>query len=257
MKYADEISIGVLDIYTQEQLNRCIESLPQEVSFGIVSNTIQRHVPSSANPPEVIKHHSREVSLGTMKNDLLHFWRTINPKKYHFIIHSNQVIQDPQFFVETIENAKVFGTWFMSGNAKSLSEIEDEESKRTCVIGELNTEVLFILDSLIDHIGFFDERYYNAKDLDTLDYIARLRTLNLTTPANYYPIVSKGLTREIGTIRKIGYSEDVEKTPDLKFSYGLFAHMHKWVPGYNELPKATEAQLMESLDSLQKNYAQK
>ncbi len=56
----NEIAIGVLDLYTQEDLNNCLASIPKELVVGVMGNTANIHVPMSGNV-QFTKRHSKEV----------------------------------------------------------------------------------------------------------------------------------------------------------------------------------------------------
>ena len=254
----NEIAIGVLDLYTQEDLNNCLASIPKELTIGVMANTANIHIPLSGNI-QFTKRHSKEVSLATLKNDFIHYLRLNDPKKFIFFIHSNQTIQNSKIFEETVLLAKTFGTWCMTGPSKVVAEVEDDTTKLTATFAETpNTEFLFVLDNLFDHVGFFEERFCNGRDLDTLDFINRLQKKGLAVPPNYYSCILNGLRRSASKIQKIGYEDaNIDISSSLKFSYGIFYHLHQYIPGQEDIDKSRgvkKEEMLDKLEQLQKNY---
>ncbi len=260
MKPLNDIAVGILDIYTQEDLDSCLAAMPKNITLGIMSNTLNHHVPFAKQSIAFTCRHTKEVSLATLKNDFVHYLRVNNPKKHIFFIHANQIIQNPNIFIDTIQLAKTFGTWCITGPSKIVAEIEDDVTKLNATVTDIpNTGFLFVLDNLFDHVGFFEERYYNGKDLDTLDFINRLQKKGLAVPPSYYSCLSNGLTHTKSKMQKINYEEmDVANSPTLNFSYGIFLHLHQYIPGSDDSKQrcVKKEEMLEKLEILQKNYSQ-
>jgi hypothetical protein len=248
----DKIGIGIIDIYEQEDLDVCYASIPEELKPNVFI------VSATNNKPPVETDQYRkygDVPMATLRNWLLSQFR-INEYKYLFLLHSNQIIDDPKIFENTIKLGEVFGTWVVMGDGKNSLPLEDEESGVTLHASpELNSEFMFILSSIISNNGYFDERFFNTKDLDVMDYILKLRKKGVYLPNHYHPTIGSGVKKSFNTIKKIGFKDFPDTHRSVGLSYGYFVHNHKYIPGQNDPAGVTQEQLLTFLETLQKNYA--
>ena len=247
-----KIGIGILDIYEQEDLESCYSSIPIDLRDNVF-------VASATRSKMVNKNYRKynEVSMATLRNWLIAQFR-LNDYKYYFLLHSNLVIDDPQLFEKTIKLGEVFGTWAIMGDGKNSLPLEDEDSGTTLhATPELNSEFMFLLSGIVTNAGYFDERYFNTKDLDVLDYIIKLREKGVYLPAHYHPTIGEGTKRSLNIIKKIGFKDFPENHHSVSLSYGYFVHRNKYIPGQNDPPGVTQEQLVSSLEGLQKNYAKR
>ena len=134
---------------------------------------------------------------------------------------------------------------------KTINALE-RANVRTAIVG---TE--FNIDLSNQNNGYFDERFFNTKDLDVLDYINKLRKKGVYTPANYNPTIGSGFKKSYNPIRKIGFKDIPDKDNSVSMSYAYFFHNNKYIPGQNDPAGVTQDQLLTSLQTLQKNYAKK
>jgi hypothetical protein len=173
-----------------------------------------------------------------------------------FLLHSNQIVKDPNIFENTIKLGEVFGTWVIMGDGKHSLPLEDEESGLTLHASpELNSEFMFILSSVVTNNGYFDERFFNTKDLDVMDYIIKLRNKGIYPPAHYHPTIAEGMSKSYKNIEKIGFRDFPDDHRSVGLSYAYFVHNNKYIPGQNEPAGITQEQLVSFLEILQKNYA--
>lgn len=246
----DEIAIGILDIYEQEDLESCYTSIPEELK----NNTFV----ASATKNKMVNSQYRkygEVPMATLRNWLLTEFRKRN-YKYFFLLHSNQIVDNKKIFEETIQNAKIFGTWVIMGDGKNSLPLEDEASGQTIYASpQMNSEFMFIFNNIVSNVGFFDERFYNTKDLDVLDFLIRLREKGLYPPAHYNITIGEGMKKTFNKITKIGYKDLPENEKGVAISYGYFMHRHKYFPGQNDPAGITQDELIAYIQKLQKNYA--
>lgn len=248
----NEIGIGIIDIYAQEDLESCYSSVPEELK----ENTF---VVSATNNKMVNEKYKKygEVPMATLRNWLISQLRQ-EKYKYFFIFHSNQIIENANLFENTIKIGETFGTWVLLGEGKHSLPLEDEGTGVTLYASpELNSEFMFILSGIVTNNGYFDERFYNTKDLDVLDYIIKLRKKGVYLPANYHPTIGSGLKKNNSTIQKIGYKDIPDTHKSVGLSYGYFMHLHKYIPNNNDPVGVTQEQLISSLEALQKNYGKK
>jgi len=246
----NETGIGILDIYDQEDLESCYTSIPKDYKDNIfvVSGTKNKMVNENYRQ-------YGDVPMATLRNWLISQFR-IKGLKYFFLLHSNQVVDDPNIFEKTIKMAEVFGTWFLLGDGAKSLPLEDEETKETLYASpELNSEFMFIFSNIINHVGYFDERYFNTKDLDVLDYVIKLRNKNLFPPAHYYATIGDGLKRIKKEIKKTGFFDFPSTERSVGLTYGYFLHNHKYIPGQNDPAGVTQEDLLKFVENLQKNYA--
>lgn len=247
-----EIGIGILDIYEQKDLESCYTSIPENLRENVFV--------ASATKNKMVNSNYRqygEVPMATLRNWIISQLR-LNGFKYFFILHSNQIVDNPDIFEKTIKTANVFGTWFMLGDGIKSLPLEDEESKETLyATPQLNSEFMFILSNIVSNVGYFDERYFNTKDLDVLDYVIRLRKKGLYPPAHYNATIGDGLKKTTNEIKKIGFKDFPSMERSVGLSYGYFMHNHKYIPGQNEPAGITQEELLKFLETLQKNYAKK
>lgn len=255
----NDIGIGIIDVHSTEMVEKCIKSIPENLkeSIFIVSNKLKSN--------SVYKNFDKQVPFATLRNYLINEMR-INDKKYYFILNSNVEIIDLNFFEKTIKLAETFGTWFMTGQGKGKSvSVEDDAANVSLEISpHLNTNVLFLYSGIIKNFGFFEERFFNTKDLDIIDYINRLREKKVYPPKHFNPTIGTGLVLEQeAEIEKINhrdipksqteYKPDGDKSMELSIAY--FYHKHKYVPNQNEPAGVTQQELLQFMEELQKNYA--
>lgn len=246
----DKIGIGIIDIYEQEDLEVCYASIPEELKPNVF-------VASATNNTMVNEKYRKygDVPMATLRNWLLSQMR-LNEYKYLFLLHSNQIVDDPKIFENTIRLGEVFGTWVVMGDGKNSLPLEDEESGVTLHASpELNSEFMFILSSIVTNNGYFDERYFNTKDLDVMDYVLKLRKKGVYPPSHYHPTIGEGMKKSYHPIKKIGFKDFPDMHRSVGLSYGYFVHNHKYIPGQNDPAGITQEQLLSFLETLQKNYA--
>jgi hypothetical protein len=248
----EKIGIGIIDIYEQEDLDLCYSSIPDDLK----PNTFVVSCTENKKIGENYKKYG-EVPMATLRNWLISQFR-LKGYKYYFIIYSNQSITDENLFENTIKIGETFGTWFLLGEGKHSLPLEDEGSGNTLYASpELNSEFMFMLSGIVTNNGFFDERFFNTKDLDVLDYTLNLRSKGVYPPANYNATIGSGLKKRYSSIKKIGYKDIPDTHRSVALSYGYFMHKHKYIPGQNDPAGVTQQQLISSLEALQKNYAKK
>lgn len=260
----NQIGIGILDLYTQEDLENCIKSIPEEFIYRgdgdtkpnqlfIVSN-------NKNNPLSVVSKYTKyntPVQLATMRNKLISQMR-IEGLKYYFLIHSNQVITDPNIFENTLKLAETFGTWVILGPSTDNIPLEDDQNNLTLNLSKnLNSEFMFIFSGIVKTFGYFDERYFNGKDIDVLDYVLKLRKKNAYPPTNYHPTISSGLESGIGNINKLGYRDMPDMDKDVQLTYAYFFNNHKYIPTQNDPKNVSEQELLVEMEKIQNNYAKK
>jgi hypothetical protein len=243
----EDIGIGIIDVYQQQNLDSCLESIPEDLKNNvyIVSNT-----------NNIIKNfkytkYDREVSFASLRNKLLTQFR-LAKKKYLFMLYSNYAITETNFFESTLKIASTFGTWMMTGPGSNSFELEDEVSKNSLKISpELNGEVIFMFSGLIKKFGYFNEQLSSNNQLELLDYILRLRKEGLYPSNHFNPILDKGLYKVPSKMNKINHSK--ERSDEL--SFGMFQHLHNFIPGYNDPAGITQEQLFAELERIQQTYA--
>jgi hypothetical protein len=246
----EEIGIGIIDIYDQEDLDICYGSIPDEYKDNVF-------VVSSTNNTMVNDKYRiyGEVPMATLRNWLISQFR-IQGYKYYFIFESNHSINENDFFEKTIKIAETFGSWFLLGDGKSSLPLEDEETNVVLHASpEMNSGFMFTFSGIIKNNGYFDERYPNTKDIDVLDYIVKLRKIGVYPPAHYNLTIGDGLKKSGSTVKKIGYKDFPETHRSVGLAYAYFAHKNKYLPGQNDPTGITQDQLLKFLETLQKNYA--
>jgi len=248
----NEIGIGILDVYDQEDLESCYNSIPEELKQNVL-------VASCSNNKMVNENYRKynDVPFATLRNWLTTQFR-IQEKKYFFLINSNQTITDVNLFENIIKLAEVFGTWMMTGPGSNNVELEDDTAGVTLNLSpELNTDFIFLLSGIVKNNGLFDERYFNSKDLDVLDYIIKLRTKGVYPPAHFNPTIGSGVKKTNTVIKKTGFKDIPDQHRSVGLSYGYFMHLHRYIPTQNDPVGVTQEQLLQSVDTIQKTYAKK
>jgi len=248
-----EIGIGILDLYDQDNLNECLNSIkniPQE-------NIIVASLTKNSSILENHRTYTTQTPLATLRNHIISQFRIKN-LKYFFIIHSNQTIKNENLWNDTIKLAETFGTWFLTGFENKALTIEDDSNLELNVSSKLNSDFLFLASGIVKNNGYFDERFFNGKELDVLDYIIRLRTKNLTTPHSFFATIPQDWMRiTIVKNKAIGYLDFPESDKSVQLSYGYFMHTHKYVPTQNDPASVSSDELFKNIETLQKNYAKK
>jgi hypothetical protein len=252
----NEIGIGILDVYSEQDYEKCYNSIPEIYKNNIISvsnKTVQKNTQ--------IKNFTNQVSFATLRNYALTQLR-IKGFKYYFLINSNTSIKNEKLFEKCINLANTFGTWFLCGpSEKGNTIIEDDESDLFLdVTPILNTNFIFMYSSIVKNFGFFDERYYNTKNLDVLDYILKMRASKIYPPNNYNPTINiLDVEKSNSTIEKIKYSELGEDSKNwdksMEISLGYFQYKHKYIPTINDPQNVSQEALLEFMQKLQEQYA--
>lgn len=248
-----DIGIAIIDVYEQDDLNACYDSIPEGTENVIVVSNTRNKLPDC-----VTKTYTSFVPFATLRNWAINHFR-IKGLKHFFLINSNQIIKDPDIFQKTIKSANTFGIWSFFGPADVKLSIEDDEDKLTLNLSEqINSDFIYLFNGIVSNVGFFDDRYFNTKSLDVLDYILRMREKKVFPPTGFISIVKDGLSQTKGNIQKFNYKE-LEKDPDqsVNMSYAYFLTTHKYIPTQNDPQPVTNDVLMSSLQELQTNYAKK
>lgn len=245
-----DIGIGILDIYEQKNLDDLLNSIPKEYTNNL-------YICSTANNKQKITHNhfsfTREVSLSSLVNRILTFFRQNPEIKYYFIFHSNCLITDSNFFKNTILTAEAFGTWFITGPGSDSVLIEEENLKiNLAITPELNQSFLFTIPNIIKHNGYFNEQFYADNILGTLDYLIKLRQKELYPSAPFNPSVYEGLSIIPANLKKAQFKPTL-KAEDK--SLGLFYYLHKFIPGVDDNTGSTKEQMLKSIEKLQQRYA--
>jgi hypothetical protein len=177
---------------------------------------------------------------------------------YYHILHTDQVLTDSNDFEKIKKTAETFGTWFLTGYVgdKTL-DVEDDNGSILKLSQKLNSKYIFTFKGIIKNNGFFDERFINTQNLDILDYINRLKTKNLYVADGYYPTISVQMFENKKTMNN-GYIKDFPSNETtVRYSYGLFVHLHKYIPDHSDPPAKTEQDALKSVEFLQSHYAKK
>lgn len=256
----NEIGIGIIDVYSDEDLENCKNSIPEEYKDQIVVVSNRK---GASDTDQIFTKH---VPFATLRNTLLHNFR-IKGYKYYFLINSNAKLLKTDVFEHAIQLAKTFGTWFITGpTSQNVISIEEDSANLTLELSpELNSDFLFLYSGIIKNFGFFDERFYNTKDFDLIDYINKMREKNVYPPKHYNPTIGKDYVAiSSSEIQKINYRElpkvQSEYKPDddrsMEMSCAYFYHKYKYVPTQNEPTGVTQEELFKVMEGLQKTYGE-
>jgi hypothetical protein len=242
----EKIGIGIIDVYGQVELDNCINSIPSELkeSVFVVSNT-KNTLPKNG------ERYDKEISFGSLKNRVISHFR-IKQKQFLFLINSNYAILNPDFFDKTVKKAFNFGTWMMTGPGDNTLIIDDDEKNLSLeMTPELNADVIFLYSNIVKRYGYFNEQYFSNNQLETLDYILKLRKDGIYPVEHFNPSMKEGLYKSAVKLNKI-ISKDQRAT---ELSFGLFYHRNKYIPGQNDVVGATADQMFTDMERIQKNYA--
>lgn len=252
----EEIGIGILDLYSQENLDICYKQIPDELisQVFVVSNN------KNTSPTSNSRSFSTQVPIATMRNWLISQMR-LNGIKYYFLIHSNQYLKDKSVFENTIKTAETFGTWFMLGPGPESKQfpLEDDTKNLTLYLNtELSEEFMFIFSGIIKNNGYFDERYLNGISVDVLDYILKLRNKKLYPPNNYHPTIPLGFqTDSLAKLNKIGFQDIPSTQKDVQLTYAYFYSNHKYIPTQDDPNSVSQEELLKVMEHLQVTYGKK
>jgi hypothetical protein len=255
-----DIGIGILDLYTQEDVQNCWDSIPDK--YKNHDDLLTRlYITSNNNNKPVLRAQTRPyttaVQLATMRNYLVSQMR-LRDCKYYFILHSNAIIKDPNVFENTIKLAETFGTWAIMGESSDNIPLEDDVNNVTLNLSKnMNTEFMFLFSGIVKNNGYFDERFFNGKDIDVLDYILKLRKKGVYPPTNYHPTITGGIEYGIGNINKMGFKDIPDTDRTVQIAYGHFFNNNKYIPTENDPPHVSQEELLKSMEVIQKNYAKK
>ena len=245
-------AIGILDLYDDESLKNVLSKVPENTYIAVISNR------KNAYKPNVDKYISvYSASLANMKNLLLYDFR-INDLEYYFILHTDQVIESSDIFEKIKKISETFGTWFLTGHADNKTlDVEDDNGLILKLSQKLNSKFIFTFKGVVNNIGFFDERFVNTQDLDVKDYIHRLKNKNLYVSDGYYPTISINMVENKKTMENSYIKDFPNEDLMVRYSYGLFVHLHKYIPNHSDPTPKLESEVLQSVEFLQKNYAKK
>lgn len=248
----NEIGIAIIDVYGQDDLNACYDSIPEGIENVIVVSDTKNKLPDCER-----KQYGNGVPFATLRNWAINKFR-IKDIKHYFLINSNQIITDPDIFDKTIKKAEIFGTWAFTGPANSILEIEDDEHDISLNLSDtLNSDFIYLFSGIVSNVGFFDERFFNTKDLDVLDYILRMRNKKVFPPTGYNAIIKDGLKTTRSKITKTNYKEIGDADQSINMSYAYFLTKYQYIPTQNDPKPVSKEELMTSLEEFQKNYAKR
>jgi hypothetical protein len=245
----EEIGIAILDVYTESDLQNCYNCVSTFENVLVISNT-KNKVPTSN-----FRRYDGCIPFATMRNYALSNFRILG-LKHLFLINSNQIIKNKNVFQDIIKTAEVFGTWCMTGPAEKTISIEDDKKNLSLDISnKLNSEFLYIYTGIVSNIGYFDERFFNTKELDVIDYVTRMREKKVYPPINYNPTYNADIESSNSVLQKNGHKEMDNADQSVNMSYAYFLHKHQYIPTQNDPKPVTNEQLMSSLEEIQKNYS--
>jgi hypothetical protein len=248
-----DIGIAILDVYTQDDLTACVAHLPKTDNIIIVSDT-KNTIPNVFN----VKRYGNGVPFATLRNWAISQFRIQCDIKHIFLVSTNQITKDTTIFDKVIKTAETFGTRVIFGPEVSVLSIEDDEKGIDLNLSEkINTDFIYISNDVVSEVGYFDERFFNTKTLDVLDYIERLREKKLHTPTGFNPMIVGDIQTTKSKIQKLNYKEmdDHDKTVDMSYAY--FLHKYSYIPTQNDPKPVSNDDLMKTLEELQTNYGSK
>lgn len=249
----DDIGIAIIDVYTQDDLNACVSHLSTEKNILIVSDT-KNKIPDNFK----FKKYGNGVPFATLRNWAVTQFRLQGNINHIFLINTNQIVKDVNVFDKIIKTSKIFGTKMIFGPETSDISIEDDKENIVLNLSKkINNDFIYISNDVVSKIGYFDERFFNTKDLDVLDYIERFRNEKMHTPTGYNPIFVGEIETTRSNIQKINYKniENRDKTVDM--AYAFFFSKYNYIPTQNDPKSVTNEDLLKSLEELQNNYGQK
>jgi hypothetical protein len=249
----NEIGIGILDLYDQDSLSKCLDSIKNISKDNIIVSSLTKNKSNLENH----RAYTSQTPLATLRNHIISQFRLKNIK-YFFLLHSNQVVKNENIWNNTIKLAETFGTWFMTGFNKNILTLEDDSNLELNISSNLNSNFLFFTSGMVKNNGYFDERFFNGKELDVIDYIINLRKKNATLPHNFYATIPDNWLEDIKTKNQaVGYFEFPDSDKSLQMAYGYFMHVHKYIPTQSDPQSVSNDELMKCMEDLQKNYAKK
>jgi hypothetical protein len=248
----NKVGIAIIDVYEQDNLDSCYNSIPKDIENVIVISNTRNKLPDCEK-----YQFSGNIPFATLRSRALHNFRIKGLTDY-FLINSNQVITDSNIFAKTIHTSNVFGIGLFCGPSEFKMSIEDDENNITLHLSEkINSDFIYLNSDIVSKVGFFDDRYFNTKSLDVLDYIMRLRNEKMYPPTGFVAYIPEGSNTTKGSIQKPSYKELNDPDQSINMSYGYFLTQYNYIPTQNDPQPASNDELMGALEHLQKNYAKK
>jgi hypothetical protein len=244
-----DIGIAILDVYTEADLTNCYNSISGLENILIVSNT------KNKLPDCEWRRYDKQVPFATLRNYALSQFRLMDLKHF-FLINSNQIIKNKNVFLDIIKTAETFGTWCLTGPSDKLLSIEDDKTNLSLNISEkLNSDFIYIFNGIVSNVGYFDERFFNTKDLDILDYILRMREKGVYPVKNYHPFYDENINSSNSLIQKINHKEMDNADQSVNLSYAYFLHKYQYIPSQNDPTSESKDELLKNLEEIQQKYA--
>lgn len=248
----NEIGIGILDLYDQESLNKCLESLQDHKDSIFIASLTNNDLKDYKNV-----RYSSQTPIATLRNYIISQFRIKN-LKYFFIIHSNNSITNKNLVADTIKLGETFGCWVIFGHGDKKLSLEDENGLELNISNKLNTDFMFTISGIVKNNGYFDERFFNGKELDVIDYIINLKAKKVYPPTGYHPTIPNNwLEKNISTLNAVGFKESPSEDKSLQMAYGYFYHKNKYIPNQNDPTPVSSEELLKTMEEIQKNYGKK
>jgi hypothetical protein len=249
----NDIGIAIIDVYSQSDLNSCLEYLSIANNKLIISDT-KNKIPDEFN----FKKYGNGVPFATLRNWAISQFRLQGDINHIFLVNTNQIVRDINVFDESIKIAETFGTKVIFGPETSVLSIEDDEENVVLNLSEkINNDFIYISNDIVSEIGYFDERYLNTSHLDVLDYVERLREKKLHPPIGFNPMINGQIEKSQSKIQKTNYREIFDKDKTVDMSFGYFFHKYSYIPSQNDPKAVSNDVLVKELEELQQKYAKK
>jgi hypothetical protein len=245
-----EIGIGIIDVYTQQDLDTCYNSIPKITDNIIVVSDTKNNLPDCET-----KRYGNGVPFATLRNWVVSQFRLKGNIEHIFLITSNQIVEDFNIFEKTIKTSKIFGPQLILGPEVRTKTIEDDDNKIDLNLSDkLNVDFVYISNQAASKIGYFDDRFLATKNLDVLDYAERLRKEKMYTPTGYNPIIVANIKPVKSKIQKPNFKDIGDKDRSLDLSFGLFFHKYNYIPTQNDPKPVSDDDLVKDLQELQNTY---
>lgn len=267
-KKTKKIGVSVITKDRPDFFIRCISNLPPADYTSFVNDGTpydDNVYKNSSNSNYEVIQHPHNLGIACAKNSAL---RSLiqNDCDFLFLVEDDVIVKNKDVFMKYIRAAEVSGLWHM--NFGYFNE-HDDYSKvfRSTLDYDENNSVIFTYNiyggfeffhkSVINAVGYMDERYSKLKNMEHVDHSYRIVKLGLLPAYYWWPDINNSW-EYLETIRESA-NRSQSKSENFQRDFNLACNLFKYKHGYYpvQVPDTPEEIVLERLEKIQKNYSRR
>jgi len=270
----NKLGIAVTTKDREDYFKQCIKSLPQ-IDFLCVVNDGEPYddsVYEFANNDDLqVIQHDKNLGIACSKNDALRCLIQ-NDCNFLFLIEDDVIIKNPEIFIKYIKTAEASGLWHMNygfsnvynfnpdGSKAIRATLEYDDDLEVNFLPNLMAGFQFFHKSVIQAVGYMDERYSKLKNMEHVDHSYKIVKSGLLPSYCWWPDVNNSWDYITTIQESVEKSQSKDENFEKNFKLACMIFEHKY--GFNPTQPTDEQllsneQVLKRLETIQKNYARK